>query len=114
MTIYYCDGSGWNGQTASYCIATNTGKTIKKEYKEPKTNNEMEHTAVLEALKLAENGDEIRTDSQLVVGHLIHNWKITHETLYSIAMQSKQILTQKEVIIRWIPRKENNAGHLLG
>jgi ribonuclease HI len=107
----YVDGSGWNGRKSAYCVIIN-GKVILKEIPEKKTNNEMEYAALLEAFSLAKEGDTILTDSQLVHGQVCKGWKVNYEHLRPLVAKAKKLLEEKKLILKWIPREENKAGHI--
>lgn len=108
--IVYCDGST-NG---IYCHAVdeNTFKVNappEREY----TSNEMEYLAVIYALFLLRDGDEIRTDSQLVVYHLNGKYDIKANNLKPLYHIAKQMLKHKKIRLTWIPREKNIAGQIL-
>jgi len=109
----WIDGSGWNGKESKYCVAFEDGRVFKKILFEKKTNNEMEYEALLEALDKCSEGDEIFTDSRLVVGQVTENWKVTKEHLFSLVMKAKKLIQEKKVKLSWITREENYAGGLL-
>jgi len=109
----YIDGSGWNGKESKLCIAKEDGAVVRKVFKEKRTNNEMEYEALLLALQLAEKGDRIYTDSQLILGHLCYGWRIKARHLFPLIMRAKKLKEEKKVRIYWIPRKKNVAGHLI-
>lgn len=112
VDVWYCDGSGFNGRTSGYVY----GKT-KEEMKvvtDPaeKTNNEMEYAAVIACLSVCQRGDIIKTDSQLVHGQLVKDWKINHEHLRILNETAAVLMREKEALIQWIPRNENIAGEM--
>jgi ribonuclease HI len=77
------------------------------------TNNEMEYAAVLWALNIAEDGDIVYTDSQLVVNQVMGKWKVKEQRLAGFCVLAKEKLQSKQVILVWIPREENLAGKVL-
>lgn len=85
----YVDGSGTNGIKCSYCVMTGSGKILKHEVftgnEGRATNNEMEYKAVIEALKIAQDGMQ----------------------------EAKELLKTKNVRLEWIKRKDNVAGWYL-
>ena len=109
----WVDGSGWNGRESKYCIAFEDGIVIKEIIKEEKTVNEMEYMALIKALEVCNEKDEIFTDSQLVVGQVTKNWRITKEHLFPLVMKAKKLLQEKNCSLAWVPRRENRAGNLL-
>lgn len=109
----WVDGSGYNGKISRYCILFEGSEPIIKVLKEKKTNNEMEYKALYEALRTAKGGETIYTDSQLVFGHLIKNWKQNYPHLREIAEKCKKLMTEKNINLVWIPREENKAGKIL-
>ena len=66
----------------------------------------------MEALKVANKGDRILTDSQLVYNQVMGFWKVKKEHLKPLVNSARAISREKEVKIVWIPRKENLAGEL--
>lgn len=103
------------GKKSKACITDENGMVLEFiETNEDKTNNQMEYKALLiTLLNYANKGDEILTDSQLIVGHLIKNWKIKAEHLKLIVEECKKLVEMKEIKISWIPRNENKAGIIL-
>jgi len=113
----YVDGSGWNGKE-SKAIVVNEKKIISKIVtSEKRTNNEMEYKALIEALKYVMDNKVkdaiICTDSQLVVGHTTKNWRVKAENLYPLVQHAIKLIEVTNAKIKWIPREENKAGHLL-
>ncbi len=109
----YCDGSGWNGRTSAYLVMTDTGVRKHKVFDTNFTNNEMEWTAMIEALELASQGDTIYADSQLVVNQLTGSWKVKEDRLIPYAEEGMALLREKRVKVIWIPREQNLAGRAL-
>jgi len=110
----WCDGAGWNGYTSGYAIVTEDGKINKKVWLEEKhTNNEMEYIAIIEALKIAKHGDEILTDSRLIVEHFNGNFRIKAQNLRGYYEEVRRFCISKNIYIKWVSRKENIAGQLL-
>lgn len=100
----YCDGSGYNGKTSGYCVIR--GDYVEcKLYKESYTNNEMEWKAMIQALEIAQRGDTVHSDSQLVVNQITDNWRVKEERLMPFADEGKELLRSKKgVSVKWIPR----------
>lgn len=115
MKTIWCDGSGFNGERSGYAIACDDGSEPVIVW-EPidKTNNEREYEAVLTALRdIASKGDQILTDSQLVVNQVNGKWKLKEPKLFSLCVQCKKLLAEKKCTLKWIGRNDNMAGHLL-
>lgn len=118
MNKYYVDGSGWNGEESKACVVLRDqynqfNKSVKIcIYKFELTNNEAEYYALIEALKYAIRGDEIYTDSQLVVHQVSGQWKINFPHLRNL-VNIVHKLQREGVKILWIPRNYNYAGKVL-
>jgi ribonuclease HI len=110
---WYCDGSGWNGKRSGYAVI---GKGIYiQNFDVEKTNNEMEYEAVLYALRNCNPGDQIVTDSQLVVNQVLGKWRIKEDRLKPLCAECQRLMDDKSVdgkncVLGWIPREENKAG----
>ena len=103
----WCDGG--NNKVGEYCVITEKGKKYK--YKEKRcTNNIMEYKAMLKALELAQEGDVIFSDSQLVIRQLLGWWEVRQDHLKQLHQKCKDIMSFKKVKIRLIPRNGNKAG----
>lgn len=116
MQIIYCDGASSQFQGAYGKVAVISeehGSHVLDVLSDDATNNVCEYLSMREALIIANDGDEIRSDSQLVVGQLTKNWAVNSENLKALHQECKKILATKHVTISWIPRGENEAGKLL-
>lgn len=113
MSDIYVDGSGWNGRESRYAVVYENGRHILCRIPENKTNNTMEYYALIEALLSADTGDIIYTDSRLIEGQVVGNWKINKPHLYRLCMKARRIMKNNNIQIVWIPREKNKAGHLL-
>jgi ribonuclease HI len=109
MSIWV-DGSGWNGKRSAWLIVLEDGRKIRNEVDTQKTNNETEYLAAILATEYAEPGEVIYTDSALVVGQILHGWKINHEHLRTLNKELLKRLLVNDLILKWIPRAENKAG----
>lgn len=113
----YVDGSGTNGISCSYAVVDENGNILKHEIftgdEGGATNNEMEYRALIEALGLAEDGDLIFSDSQLVVNQVSGKWKVKEWRLMPLMQEAAKILRSKSVKIEWIKRSANIAGWYL-
>ena len=111
----FADGAGWSGRVSKYCVSSENNPDgyifiTEHEY----TNNEMEYRAVLHAFKLANDDDEIYSDSQLVVNQLIKKWKINHVHLRLLNEKIQKVWKSKPKIrLFWISRNKNLAGKIL-
>jgi hypothetical protein len=103
MTIY-CDGSGFNGRKAEYLVLTDTGVVKHEVFEKEFTNNQMEWKAMIEALKLASDGDIIYSDSQLVVYQLTGKYAVHDDKLKPLAELGKKLYQEKLVDVCWLPR----------
>ena len=117
----YTDGSG-NGKIG-FIIEDNGEKIVKFENIGECTNNIAEYTAVLKAFEhitlntiIKDKSIELISDSQLVVNQLSHNWHIKDDNLRDLAKAIWGIAqaNQLKVTYKWVRRKENPAGKLLG
>lgn len=109
----YCDGSGWNGRESRVAAIRADGKHhILTSFNVERTNNEMEYLAVLNGLVLAEPGDEVLTDSQLVVHQLSGKYKIKAIGLRPFYEAASRLASLKEIVVKWIPREQNQADRL--
>lgn len=113
MRIFF-DGSGWNGRSSGFAVvfADSRKAPIVARLRENKTNNEMEYAGLLEALTHAEVGDELITDSQLVVGQVLGGWKVNAAHLRPLVEKAKALVEAKKVTLVWVPREQNLAGKL--
>ena len=106
----YCDGSGFNGKVSGYTVIQEGQEPIVMEFQENFTSNEMEYQAVLKALELATESDEIFSDSRLVVEQVKGNWAIKSKNILPFAQQANELLREKKCALTWVPREENLAG----
>ena len=117
MHRVHVDGSGWSGVSCRYCVyfidrgAINN--PIVEILYEEHTNNEMEYYALIRALKEVKEPHEIFTDSQLVYGHVLLNWKVNSAHLIPLRDEARALLLQKGCVLTWIPREENEAGKII-
>src|SRR2546430_3937872 len=111
---WYTDGAGWNGTRSRWAVVNNNGfQRVFEEYK-PYTNNQTEYFAMLAAIGLAEDGDEICSDSELIVYQLSGAYKVRHETLRPLHQACIDLINQKPGLkVRVVKRKSNKAGRLL-
>ena len=116
------------GGIACYAfVVKRDGKTIHSDYGvagEPfsadSTNNVAEYMALAKALEwlltnnLVADKVEIKSDSQLVVNHLIGNYKVKAKRI--IPLYQKVLLLESRfhsVQIKWVPREKNREADML-
>jgi ribonuclease HI len=109
----YIDGSGWNGHQATWIVLPENGRPIIKSLTEYHTNNEMEYLALIEALKISKDGDEILSDSQLIINQVLLKWAVRQESLRAYWKEALDLLHDKQVTLTWVSREENKAGRLI-
>jgi len=112
----YVDGSGGPDSGYGYFVKE-TGESFY-EKKPNLTNNQAEYLAIIAALKKFENVDDeiiIFSDSKNTVNQLNHEFAINNEQLRELAQESWTLMGKfPNLTIKWIPRKENLAGKMLG
>lgn len=114
MIVAYVDGSG-KGKYAF--VAEKGGEVFKIGLFSRKgiTNNQAEYLAVLEVLKAFPKQELlIYSDSRLLVNQLNLNYAIRSFKLRKLAQEVWRRMRTRKVEIRWIPRRYNKAGKLLG
>ena len=77
------------------------------------TSNDMEYKAVVEAAKLAKEGDTIFTDSQLVVFQVLGKRRVRNMKFMTLVQYIRKRLFETGAKIEWISRDNNLAGHAL-
>ena len=112
----YVDGAG--GENSGYgFFIKETGESFY-ENKSGLTNNQAEYHAIITVLKKFQDSTDkiiIFSDSQNTVNQLNHEFAINNEQLRILAQESWLLIAQiPELKIKWIPRKENLAGKMLG
>ena len=117
----YTDGSG-NGRIG-FIIENEGQETVETADIGERTNNVAEYAAVLKALKyitsnsvIKDKNIEVISDSQLVVNQLRREWHIKEDILRDLAQAIWNIVqaNQLKVTYKWVRRKDNPAGKLLG
>ena len=112
----YVDGSG--GSESGYgFFVKETGESFHK--KEPNiTNNQAEYMAIIDVMKkFVDSKDEITifSDSKNTVSQLNHEYAINNDELRTLAREAWNLMGKySNLKIKWIPRKENLAGKMLG
>lgn len=94
------------------CIAHKNGIELK-QFKDKKTNNELEHLAIYEGVKFIKRKYKdqpctILSDSLLAVNQVNGEWK-GNDRLTKLAEKTRKILP-KDIMIKWVPRRSNLAG----
>lgn len=112
----YVDGSGGKNSGYGYFVKE-TGESFYE--KNPGlTNNQAEYMAIIAALKKFENSSDeiiIFSDSKNTISQLNHEFAINNEQLRELAQKAWGIIGKySNLSLKWIPRKENLAGKMLG
>ncbi|MCH7560882.1 MAG: RNase H family protein [Nitrosopumilus sp.] len=113
----YVDGSGGSNSGYGYFVKE-TGESFY-EKKLDLTNNQAEYLAIISALnKFIDSNDKITiySDSRNTVNQLNHEFAINNDELRRLAQEAWSIIGKlsDKPLIKWIPRKENLAGKMLG
>lgn len=111
----FVDGSGWNGRESKYAVLFDDGNKWIEVFPKEFTNNEMEYEALLSLLRGTSimEGDEIFSDSQLVVNQVNGKWRVKEPKLKPLCKEAKELMIIRGVTLSWIPREENKAGKLI-
>ena len=112
----YVDGSG--GAKSGYgFFVKETGESFFEE-NPGITNNQAEYLAIIVALKkFQDSSDEIVifSDSKNTVNQLNHEFAINNVQLRAFAQEAWLLIPKiPHLEIKWVPRKENLAGKMLG
>ena len=112
----YVDGAG--GEKSGYgFFIKETGESFY-EVKSGLTNNQAEYHAIITALKKFQDSSveiTILSDSKNTVNQLNHEFAINNEQLRILAQEAWLLIPKiPKLKIKWIPRKENLAGKMLG
>ena len=112
----YVDGSGGSNGGYGYFVKE-TGESFY-EKKPEITNNQAEYLAIISALnKYVDSNEEIiiYSDSKNTVNQLNHDYAINNDQLRALAREAWEIIAKfSNLLIVWVPRKENLAGKMLG
>ncbi len=111
----WIDGAGalLEGRKAKTCVVFEDGDVKVTRY-DRGTNNEMEYTALVQALSDPRaEGATVHTDSQLLVGQLTKGWKVRAGNLQPLNERARSLLDRKRATLIWVPREENRAGKVL-
>ena len=86
-----------------------------------RSNNIAEYVALIRLLRRASELDDRRPgaryllhgDSQLVVYQMLGRYRVREPHLVPLHAEAKRIAASLAVSVRWVPREQNRAGHLL-
>ena len=117
MTVsVYVDGAGGEKSGFGFFIKE-TGESFYEE-RSGLTNNQAEYLAIITTLKKFQNSSKqivIFSDSKNTVNQLNHEFAINNEQLRTLAQDAWLLIPKiPDLQIKWIPRKENLAGKMLG
>ena len=116
ITNIFVDGAGGDRSGYGFFIKE-TGESFYEE-KSGITNNQAEYLAIITALKKFQNSPDdvvILSDSKNTVNQLNHEFAINNEKLRTLAQEAWLLIAKiPNLQIKWIPRKENLAGKMLG
>lgn len=116
MKILYADGFNIGNNPSKigggYTITDEHGTVIMRQtiYKENWTNNEAELLGVLEALKLADSGAEVYTDSMNTIHWVKSGRPKARPDLTPQAQEANNLVKRKNIKLLFIRREENLAG----
>lgn len=114
---FHTDGfvDGKNGEAKSGgCTVFKNGKLLERLTAQNDggfTNNEAELMGVLRALKYADDGDEIVTDSMNTLAWIGSRKPKARPDLKEQASEANTLLHLKKVNLYWASRNENQAGN---
>lgn len=117
MTLsVYVDGSGGANGGFGFFVKE-TGESFY-EKKPDITNNQAEYMAIIAALRKFSDSDEpvtIYSDSKNTINQLNHEYAINNDVLREFARVAWDLIAKfSEIKLKWVPRKENLAGKMLG
>ena len=108
----FCDASGWNGIRSM--IGLRKGKqNITVTFEDKFTVPKLEYFAIILASLVADNEDEISSDSQLAVQQIKGEIKVSNIGLFPLAQAAKELIKWKVLKLDWIPRVQNKADKLI-
>ena len=119
----YADGSG-SPRGGFGWLVRETGESHYEKH-DNVTNNQAEYLAILSAVRHARSKSGappydgavvVYSDSQNTVRQLNHEYAINSEALRELAMQCWSEIAKfgDRLEVRWVSRKENPAGKMLG
>ena len=110
---WWIDGAGWNGSLSCYAIVNEQKDYLMEVVAKEFTNNAMEYQGMIKALELASEGDQIFSDSKLVVNQVNGIWKVKEKSLIPYWGKAKELKKRKCITLTWVPREKNKAGRLI-
>lgn len=118
--VVFCDGSGGSNNDNGgwgFSAQSKYGKILHESFGPPdglSTNNISEYRSVIAALEWAKGKTAgnviIKTDSLLVVSQVKRLWKCKKPHLQPLCDKARQLLTEVDAAIMWIPRAENKRA----
>ncbi len=112
----FVDGSGGPNSGFGFFVKETGESFYIKEHNI--TNNQAEYKAIIAVLKkFSDSKEEIHvySDSKNTVAQLNHEYAINNADLRDLAMEAWNLMAKySNLQIRWIPRKDNLAGKMLG
>ena len=109
MKTLYFDGYS-NSRNAGFVVTDSIGNVISESGIGKKTNNEAEYYGALKALELVDHNGTVYTDSKLVEGQVMFNWKVKAFHLRSLVQGCRSLVKRKNVNLVWLRRNKNLAG----
>lgn len=117
----YVDGSGSNGSAyGRYCFWIKDINIARIFKKKGITSNQAEYLSVLAALQSnfikPEEDIIIYSDSQIVVKQFNKQWHIRNDKLRKLFIKTLDLMHMRglKVKFKWVSRKKNMAGKILG
>ena len=108
----YVDGS------SKHSISGIVGDKVFYEKVKAKSNVHTEYLAIEKAISMLEDNSSavVYSDSQVAIYQLKHEYGINKEHLRETAIRIWNLISSKNLDIefKWIPRKLNKAGKILG
>ena len=116
---FYADGGGRDKfGTCRWCVVMGDDYYLE-EWRGNLTSPQVEYIAFIEAAKRANDGDTIRMDSMLVVSQVDKHpitgkqWAVKSANIVHMCHAARKLVTAKNLILEWVPREMNLAGHIL-
>ena len=124
MVVIFCDASVYhNGQPelqdAFFAVVledgTHEGLLLRHQHIGNHSVNEAEYRGVIAALQWLHDEDIDRpaviiTDSQLVYGHVVKDWRCSLDTLRRYRNRVRKLMEATGAQVIWKPRAQNKAG----
>lgn len=118
MNIYYSDAYTIHtnpSEIGGGYVVTKGDEIIEEKviHKRGMTNNEMELIGVGVAVNKAENGSIVYTDSQNTFYWVRSGKPKARPDLAPLALSIHNLVKEKEITLKWIPREQNIAGIII-